>query len=104
MSRPPQLGRPSRIPTSPDAAQLDRVANPHPDTNYLARFTAPEFTTLCPITGQPDFAHLVIDYVPGKWLVESKSLKLPLGSHRDIGAVHEGCTLALCKRLGGSHL
>src|SRR6516165_10435773 len=54
-SRAPQLGRPSRIPASPAEAVLDRVANPHPDTNYLARFTAPEFTVLCPVTGQPDF-------------------------------------------------
>ncbi len=58
------LGRPSPIPASPDQAVLDRVPNPHRDTDYVARFTAPEFTTLCPITGQPDFAHLVIDYVP----------------------------------------
>ena len=70
------LGKPSAIPASPAEAVLDRVQNPHSDTDYVARFTAPEFTTLCPITGQPDFAHLVIDYVPGKWLVESKSLKL----------------------------
>src|SRR5215204_2513851 len=69
------LGKRSRLPASPDQAVLDRVANPHPDTDYVARFTAPEFTTLCAITGQPDFAHLVIDYVPGKWLLESKSLK-----------------------------
>ena len=70
-----QLGRPAAIPASPDKADLDRVPNPHRDTDYVARFTAPEFTTLCPITGQPDFAHLVIDYVPGRWLVESKDRK-----------------------------
>src|SRR5258708_3191710 len=99
MSRPSQLGRPSRIPASPQAAQLDRVANPHPDTNYLARFTAPEFTVLCPVTGQPDFAHLVIDYVPAKWLVESKSLKLYLASFRNHGAFHEDCTVAIGKKL-----
>ena len=52
------------------------VPNPQADTNYLVRFTAPEFTSICPVTGQPDFAHLVIDYVPGQWLLESKSLKL----------------------------
>lgn len=71
-----QLGAPTAIPASPEAALLERVANPHPAKLYLARFTAPEFTSLCPITGQPDFAHLVIDYAPRKWLVESKSLKL----------------------------
>src|SRR2546430_17708464 len=72
---PKHLGQSSRLPASPAEAELDRVANPHSDTDYLARFTAPEFTTLCPITGQPDFAHLVIDYVPGKWLVEPKSFQ-----------------------------
>ncbi len=58
------------MPASPNAAVLDRVPNPQPGTNYVARFTVPEFTTLCPITAQPDFAHLVIDYVPAKFLVE----------------------------------
>ena len=69
-----QLGRDVKWPQSPEEATLDRVPNPHPDKLYLARFTAPEFTSLCPVTGQPDFAHLVIDYVPKRWLVESKSL------------------------------
>ena len=73
-----QLGRPVRLPASPDRAQLDRVPNPHPDTDYVARFTAPEFTVLCPVTGQPDFAHFVIDYAPGRWLLESKSLKIKI--------------------------
>ena len=93
------LGRPSVLPASPAKAALDRVANPHSDTNYVARFTAPEFTALCPITGQPDFAHLVIDYVPGRFLVESKSLKLYLASFRNHGAFHEDCTIAIGKRL-----
>ena len=95
----PQLGRPSALPASPHAAQLDRVPNPHPDTDYVARFAAPEFTSLCPVTGQPDFAHLVIDYVPDRWLVESKSLKLYLSSFRSHGAFHEDCTVAIGKRL-----
>jgi 7-cyano-7-deazaguanine reductase len=94
-----QLGRPVPLPASPAKAKLDRVTNPHRDTDYVARFTAPEFTTLCPITGQPDFAHLVIDYVPAKWLVESKTLKLYLGSFRNHGAFHEDCTVAIGKRL-----
>ena len=94
-----QLGRPVAPPASPDKATLDRVANPHADTAYVARFTAPAFTTLCPITGQPDFAHLVIDYVPGRWLVESKSLKLYLASFRNHGMFHEDCTVAIGKRL-----
>ena len=100
MSKAPRhLGKPTAIPASPEQAVLDRVQNPHDDTDYVARFTAPEFTTLCPITGQPDFAHLVIDYVPGKWLVESKSLKLYLTSYRNHGAFHEDCTVAIGKRL-----
>ena len=94
-----QLGRPVRLPASPDKAQLDRVPNPHPDTDYVARFTAPEFTSLCPVTGQPDFAHFVIDYAPGRWLLESKSLKLYLASFRNHGAFHEDCTVAIGKRI-----
>src|SRR3974390_339316 len=94
-----QLGRPTPLPASPEKAVLDRVPNPHPDTNYVARFTAPEFTTLCLITGQPDFAHLVIDYVPRQWLLESKSLKLYLASFRNQGAFHEDCTVAVGKRI-----
>jgi 7-cyano-7-deazaguanine reductase len=93
------LGKPAHMPASPDEAMLDRVPNPHADTHYVARFTAPEFTSLCPVTGQPDFAHLVIDYVPGQWLVESKSLKFYLASFRNHGAFHEDCTVAIGKRL-----
>jgi len=95
----PQLGRPTALPASPDAAVLDRVPNPHPDTAYVARFTMPEFTSICPVTGQPDFAIIVIDYVPNRWLVESKSLKLYLNSFRNVGAFHEDCTVAIGKRL-----
>ncbi|MEM8841667.1 MAG: preQ(1) synthase, partial [Pseudomonadota bacterium] len=75
------------------------VPNPHPDTNYVARFVCPEFTSICPVTGQPDFAHLVIDYIPDRFLVESKSLKLFLTSFRNHGAFHEGCTLDVGKRI-----
>jgi 7-cyano-7-deazaguanine reductase len=94
-----QLGAPTALPASPAEAVLERVPNPHPRQLYLARFTAPEFTSLCPITGQPDFAHLVIDYAPGRWLVESKSLKLYLTGFRNHGAFHEDCTLAIAGRL-----
>ena len=93
------LGQPSEPPASPEQAKLDRVPNPHADTLYVARFAAPEFTSICPVTGQPDFAHLVIDYVPDQWLVESKSLKLYLTSFRNHGAFHEDCTVAIGKRL-----
>src|SRR5258708_24736454 len=94
-----QLGWRSALPASPDQALLEKVANPHPRETYLVRFTCPEFTALCPITGQPDFAHLVIDYVPRQWLVESKSLKLYLGAFRNHGAFHEDCTLAVARRV-----
>jgi 7-cyano-7-deazaguanine reductase len=94
-----QLGRAVEWPTTPDAAKLDRVPNPQRGTNYLVRFTAPEFTSLCPVTGQPDFAHLVIDYVPGQWLLESKSLKLFIASFRNHGAFHEDCTVMIGKRI-----
>ena len=97
--RPLQLGAQSALPPSPEEAVLDRVPNPHPDADYVARFTCPEFTTLCPITGQPDFAHLVIDYVPNRYLVESKSLKLYLNSFRNHGAFHEDCTVGIGKAL-----
>jgi 7-cyano-7-deazaguanine reductase len=94
-----QLGRSVALPRSPAEARLEAVANPHPDTDYLVRFTAPEFTSLCPITGQPDFAHLVIDYAPAKSIVESKSLKLYLASFRNHAAFHEDCTVAIGKRI-----
>jgi 7-cyano-7-deazaguanine reductase len=94
-----QLGRQTGTPNDPETAQLERVPNPHADVSYLARFTAPEFTSLCPVTGQPDFAHIVIDYVPDAWLVESKSLKLFLQSFRNHGAFHEDCTVFIGKRL-----
>ena len=94
-----QLGGKNTIPASPDKAVLERVPNPHRDQDYLVRFVQPEFTSLCPITGQPDFAHLVIDYVPDRWLVESKSLKLYFASFRNHGAFHEACTLDIAKTL-----
>ena len=96
------LGQHVATPTSPDEAELDRVPNPHPGTNYVARFTASEFTSLCPVTGQPDFAHIVIDYVPGDWLLESKSLKLYLGSFRNHGAFHEDCSVRIAKDLAAA--
>ena len=96
------LGTHAPLPASPEAAVLERVPNPHPGDVYLVRFTAPEFTSLCPVTGQPDFAHLVIDYVPDQHLIESKSLKLFLGAFRNHGAFHEDCTLGIAKRIGAA--
>ena len=99
MSKLTQLGKKTALPSSPDKAKIETVKNPHKGTAYCVRFTCPEFTSLCPITGQPDFAHLVIDYVPKDHLVESKSLKLFLGSFRNVGAFHEDCTVAIALRL-----
>ena len=94
-----QLGRPTALPSSPDKAKLESVPNPHPGDDYLVRFTAPEFTTLCPITGQPDFAHFVLDYVPGKAILESKSFKLYLASFRNASGFHEDTTVKIAKRV-----
>jgi 7-cyano-7-deazaguanine reductase len=94
-----QLGAQTGLPASPEGAVLEKATNPHAGTDYLIRFTAPEFTSLCPMTGQPDFAHLVIDYAPSKAIVESKSLKLFLGSFRNHGAFHEDCTVMIGKRI-----
>ena len=94
-----QLGHHAAEASDPESATLECVPNPHPGALYLVRFTAPEFTSLCPVTGQPDFAHIVIDYAPEAKLVESKSLKLYLGAFRNHGAFHEDCTLAIAKRI-----
>lgn len=94
-----QLGGETTLPDSPEMALLESVENPQSDVDYLVRFTAPEFTSLCPMTGQPDFAHLMIDYIPNERLVESKSLKLYLGSYRNHGAFHEDCTVSIARRL-----
>ncbi|WP_439491304.1 preQ(1) synthase [Blastomonas fulva] len=102
MSDQPQtrfLGKDSPMPTSPETAVLDYVPNPRPGKPYLVRFAVPEFTSMCPVTGQPDFAHLVIDYAPDKVMVESKSLKLFLGSFRNHQAFHEDCTVGIGERL-----
>jgi 7-cyano-7-deazaguanine reductase len=86
-------------PASPDVAVLERVAAPAEGALYVVRFACPEFTSICPLTGQPDFAHIVIDYIPAGWIVESKSLKLFLTSFRNHGAFHEACTMTIAQRL-----
>ena len=96
---PMHLGQASTLLASPEEALLDYVPNPRPEQTYLVRFTQPEFTSLCPVTGQPDFAHLVIDYAPAATIVESKSLKLFLGSFRNHAAFHEDCTVGIGERL-----
>ena len=93
------LGQASALPASPEEATLDYVPNPRPGALYLVRFAAPEFTSLCPVTGQPDFAHLVIDYAPAETIVESKSLKLFLGAFRNHAGFHEDVTVGIGQRL-----
>ena len=95
-----QLGADARPAASPDEAVLETVPYSRVDgPPTIVRFTCPEFTSLCPVTGQPDFAHIVIDYAPGDWLVESKSLKLYMTSFRNHGAFHEDCTVAIGLKL-----
>ena len=93
--QPKHLGKQSEVPSEPDRSILDPIPNPYPTHNYLVRFTCPEFTSLCRVTNQPDFAHIVIDYVPEHHLVESKSLKLYLGAYRNHKTFHEACTMAI---------
>lgn len=94
-----QLGSSVDIADGPMDAVLEKVPTGHTDKNYMVRFVCPEFTSMCPMTGQPDFAHIVIDYVPDQWLVESKSLKLYMHSFRNHGAFHEDCTMDIATRL-----
>jgi len=97
-----QLGHHVELPKTPQEAILETFANPHPASGYVVRLTAPEFTSLCPITGQPDFATIIVDYVPHDRLVESKSFKFFLASFRNHGAFHEDCTVYIHKRLDGA--
>lgn len=94
-----QLGKPVQIPEDPERARLETFANPNPGTDYVVRLSAPEFTTVCPLTGQPDFAVFIVDYVPAERLVESKSFKLFLASFRNHGVFHEECTVYIHDRL-----
>jgi 7-cyano-7-deazaguanine reductase len=82
---------------NPDISTLEKINNQHPDVDYSVRFSCPEFTSLCPITSQPDFAHIIIDYIPNKFILESKSLKLYLFSYRNFGGFHEDCTIKIAK-------
>ena len=94
-----QLGKRAKRALTPQKAILETFQNAHPGTDYVVRLSAPEFTTLCPITGQPDFGVIVVDYVPADLLVESKSLKLFFESFRNYGNFHEDCTVYIHHRL-----
>jgi len=91
------LGYKAKIPDYPDPNILEKVKNPKIDINYCIRFTCPEFTSICPVTSQPDFAYIIIDYVPNKYIVESKSFKLYLLGYRNHGAFHEDCSISIAQ-------
>ena len=93
------LGKESLIPSKPNNKVLEKVKNPKLGVTYSVRFTCPEFTSLCPVTGQPDFGHLIIDYIPNVYLVESKSLKLYLLGFRNHGAFHEDCSITIAQEI-----
>ena len=93
------LGKESLIPSKPNSKVLEKVKNPKLGVTYSVRFTCPEFTSLCPVTGQPDFGHLIIDYIPNVYLVESKSLKLYLLGFRNHGAFHEDCSITTAQEI-----
>ncbi len=99
LKRPKYLGIKKNVNEDPEKFVLDSVENPHPDKNYSIRFTAPEFTSICPITSQPDFGTIIIDYIPNKVILESKSLKLYLFSFRNYGGFHEDCTIKIGKKV-----
>ena len=93
------LGNKSNTPNCPQFKILERIPNPKKKVSYIIRLSCPEFTSLCPVTNQPDFGHIIIDYNPNKWLVESKSLKLYLQGYRNHGAFHEDCSISIAQDL-----
>ena len=95
------LGNHSEIPMKPNKNILEKINNPKIGINYSIRLTCPEFTSICPVTSQPDFAYLIIDYVPDKFIVESKSFKLYLLGYRNHGAFHEDCTITIAQDIAG---
>ena len=97
--KPKYLGSKSKIEKSPDNFVLDGVEKPQPPHAYSIRFSAPEFTSICPITSQPDFGHIIVDYIPQKIIMESKSFKLFLFSFRNYGGFHEDCTIKIAKKI-----
>ncbi len=90
-----KLGKKINFYDYPDIKILEKVENPKKNILYTVRLTCPEFTSICPVTSQPDFANIIIDYIPKRFIVESKSLKLYLQSYRNHGAFHEDCTIAI---------
>ena len=99
MNKKKVLGNISKLPETPENFIFDKIKNKNINNNYSVRFTIPEFTSICPVTSQPDFAKIIIDYIPNKFIVESKSLKLYLTGYRNHGAFHEDCTISIAKAL-----
>lgn len=93
------LGKKKKIPSDPNKCNLDSIPNKNNKKNYLVRLTVTEFTSLCPITGQPDFAKFIIDYQPNKFLVESKSFKFFIHSFRNYQCFHENCTIFIAEKI-----
>ena len=93
------LGKKSDIPNDPEKFKLESITNPHRAKDYVIRLSSPEFTSICPITSQPDFGNIIVDYVPNKKIVESKSYKLFLFSFRNFGGFHEDCTIKIAKKI-----
>ena len=93
------LGKKSNFIDDPNLVNLECVKNPHKNLDYIVRLTSPEFTSICPITNQPDFGIIIIDYLPKNLIVESKSFKLFLHSFRNHGAFHEDCTIFIAKKI-----
>ncbi len=91
------LGKDKQIPIKPEPSILVKITNPKKKFKYCIRLTCPEFTSICPVTSQPDFAHLVLDYIPSKYIVESKSFKFYLHGYRNHGAFHEDCTISIAQ-------
>ena len=94
-----QIGNKVAIAESPNEAKLECIDNQYNQHNYVIRLTVSEFTSLCPVTGQPDFANIIIDYIPKNLIIESKSFKLFMSSFRNHGAFHEECTMYIANRL-----
>ena len=93
------LGQKISIPDKPSRKLLEKVKNPKINVKYCIRLTCPEFTSICPITSQPDFATIIIDYIPNKHIVESKSFKFYLLGYRNLGAFHEDCSITIAQDL-----
>ena len=93
------LGKKVLVPQSPKNYKFDKIENKYIGSKFVIRLRVPEFTSICPVTDQPDFAFILIDYIPNNWIVESKSFKLYIHSFRNYGIFHEEATLLIGKSM-----